>query len=201
MIKLSDKELHSKFAEHRKWITTLGKGGVRLNLDDVDLRQNNINGKNLEQAYMAGCLFENMVIKGQSFYLSKLYSSSFKNSNLQEVDFTKADLSYADISNCHLQNVNFNHCDCIETNFYGSELVHVKMPGWFHKVDFRNAIIHDADVTYASFEEILVQGICLKDIKGIEEINGLSINIGTMECPEILKEQEAIAWLKSRIDV
>lgn len=201
MIKLSDKELHSKFAEHRKWITTLGKGGVRLNLDDVDLRERNINGVNLEQAYITGCLFDNMVIRGQSFYLSKLYSSSFKNSNLQEVDFTKADLSYADISHAKLRDVNFNNCDCIETDFSNSQFVNVKFPGWFHKADFRNTVIHNVDVRYASFDEILVQGICLKDVKGIEKVNNISINIGSVGNPKILREQEAVAWLKERVVV
>lgn len=203
MLKLSDENLNKKFMEHNIWCQSLGENGVRLNLDDIDLTENNINHKNcsFEQAYIIGCVFEKMYIKNQSFYLSKLFSTSFKKGNLQEVDFTRADLSYADMSETHLYDINFNRCECVETDFNHAKCTAIKLTGvTFDTVDLRNAVINDADVSYAYFDSVLVKGIRLKNIRGIENICHLSINIESVENPEILNGKEAMEWLKGRSD-
>lgn len=200
MLKLSDKNLNSKFIEHNRWLKSLGKEGMRLNLDNVDLTKNDINKYSFEQSYVIGCVFEGMGIQNQSFYLSKLYSSSFKNGNLQKTDFTRADLSYADFSNVYLCNVNFNRCECIETDFSNSKCKTIKLTGvTFDMVDLRNTTIFDVDVSYSCFEKILVKGIFLKNIRGIENICNLSINIESIENPKILCGKEAIKWLEDRV--
>lgn len=200
MIELSDEELQNKLVEHNKWIKSLGNEGIRLNLDDIDLRKNNLKKCFFEQAYIIGCVFEQMFIQNQSFYLSKLYSSSLKNSDLRKVDFTKADLSYADISKAYLCNVNFSNSECIETNFNSSKFINIKLMGvLFDMVDLRDAEIYNADISYSCFEKVLVKGIVLKNIKGIENVYTLSINIESAENPQILHGRNAIEWLKNRI--
>lgn len=199
MIKLSNRELINKFSEHRKWLKSLGNEGTRLNLDEADIRENEIEGSIFEQAYLVGCIFDGTIIKNNSFYLSKLYSSSFRKVNFIKVDFTKADLSYTDISNSYLSDINFNKCECIEAIINNTVLNNVKLTDvLFDSVDLRNSTIQNADVSYSSFEDILVDGIVLKNIIGIESINKLSINIGSLEAPQILRNQEAKEWLKNR---
>ena len=202
MIRLSNENLRYKFTEHNKWLRSLGEEGTQLNLDDIDLTKNNMDRKlcSFEQAYIIGCSLEQMDIKKQSFYLSKLYSTSFHRSNLEEVDFTKSDLSYADISNANLCNINFNRCECIESNFKGTKGTDIKFAGGtFDAADLRDAVIRDADVNYSYFENVLVKGIRLKNIRGIENICHLSINIAGVENPKILYGKEAMLWLKGRI--
>ena len=200
MIKLSESELSYRFTEHKKWIDSLGKEGKRLNIDEIDLRQNSIESEIYEQAYITGGIFDNRDINDISFYLSKLCSSSFKSCNLEKVDFTKADLSYVNFTNSILRDVNFNKCECIETDFSNSKLTNIKLIDvLFDNVDLRNVIIHDVDVSYSSFDTVLVKGILLKNVVGIEKINSLSINIGDIDKAVILHGIEAIHWLKNNI--
>lgn len=200
MIKLSESELSYRFTEHKKWIDSLGKEGKRLNIDEIDLSRNSIEREIYEQAYITECIFDNRDIKDISFYLSKLCSSSFKSCFLEKVDFTKADLSFADFTNSILCDVNFNKCECIETDFSNSKLTNIKLTDvLFDTVDLRNVIMHDVDVSYSSFDAVLVKGISLKNVVGIEKINSLSINIGDIDKAVILHGIEAIQWLKNNI--
>lgn len=200
MIKLSENELCYRFTEHKKWIDSLGKEGKRLNFDEIDLSQNSIESEIYEQAYITECIFDNRDIKDISFYLAKLCSSSFKRCNLEKVDFTKADLSYTDFTNSILCDANFNKCECIETDFSNSKLTNIKLTDvLFDTVDLGNVIMQDVDVSNSSFDAVLVKGISLKNVVGIEKINRLSINIGDIDKSVILHGIEAIQWLKNNI--
>ena len=120
--------------------------------------------------------------------------------SLEKVDFTKADLSYVDFSNSILCNVNFNKCECIETDFSNSKLTNIKLTDvLLDTVDLRNVIMHDVDVSYSFFDSVLVKGISLKNVVGIEKINSLSINIGDIDNAVILYGIEAIQWLKNSV--
>lgn len=201
MNQLNIYELKSFFIEHKKWIDSLGKEGKKLDLDDIDLSLNSIEGELYEQASITGCLFDNRKIKDVSFYLSNLCSSSFGGCDLEEVDFTKADLSYATFSNAVIKNVNMNKCDCIETNFRNSKLSGVKFTGaLLDTVDLRNAILQDVDLSYSSFEAVLVKGISLKNVVGFESIPGISINVGDESDSQILQGNDAIKWLKDNME-
>lgn len=52
MIRLRESELSYRFAEHKKWIDSLGKEGKRLSIDEIDLSQNSIDRGIFEQAYI-----------------------------------------------------------------------------------------------------------------------------------------------------
>lgn len=198
MKRLKESELSYRFTEHRRWVDSLGKEGKRLNIDEIDLSKNSLEGENYEQAYITECIFDNRDVKEISFYLSKLFSSTFKSCKLEKVDFTKADLSYADFSNSILCDVNFNKCECLETNFSNSELINAKMTdALFDTVDFRNVTMCNVDISYSSFDAVLVKGISLKNVVGIEKVSSLSINIGDIDKAIILQGEEAVQWLKS----
>ena len=200
MIKLSKSDLSYRFEKHKKWICSLGKEGKRLNLDEVDLSEGFVEKEFYEQAYITECTFDDRNIENISFYLSKLCSSSFKRCNLKKVDFTKADLSYVDFTNSILCSVNFNKCECIESNFNNLRLTNARMTNaLFDTVDLRNAIISNTDLSFSSFNAVLVKGISLKNIIGVDKITSLSINIGDLDNSVILKEKDAIQWLKNNV--
>ena len=62
----------------------------------------------------------------------------------------------------------------------------------FDTVDLRNVIMQDVDVSQSSFDAILVKGISLKNIVGIEEYGGsvTCLDTGNMnennECPIVI---------------
>ncbi|MFT9820052.1 pentapeptide repeat-containing protein [Lysinibacillus sp. NPDC056185] len=68
---------------------------------------------------------------------------------------------------------------------------------FFDEVDFRNAVLLNADIRLATFESVLLNGAILTGIRGIEEAFIKSINIGTQEKPIILTGEEAKKWLQN----
>lgn len=191
-------EIKKDFQEHEMWINTLGKEGVKLVLDEIDLRSIVLDEEKYEQAYLANCIFDARNLKGNSFYLTKLFSTSFKNCILENIDFTKADLSYVDFSNATLFDVKLNKCDCIETNFRNAHIENANMQdSLFDSSDFRNATLSNVILSFSNFEEILVNGMTLNNVKGFDKIIDISINITDFDNPIILKGEEAIYWLRN----
>ena len=66
---------------------------------------------------------------------------------------------------------------------------------YFYLTDFSNVTLDNVDISVSTFEETLLNGVKLKNIKGIEEAHFESINIGTFEEPILLKSEEAKKWV------
>ncbi|WP_432665100.1 pentapeptide repeat-containing protein [Wukongibacter baidiensis] len=186
----------SKFELHKKWVETIGKEGEMLRLDEVDLRSFDLSDKLFEQAYLADCTFDNLKLENIDFHASVLCSSTFRNTNLNKCDFYKSDLSYTDFSNAFIKNVRFSKGDCWEAIFKNADLIDCNLINvYFYLTDFSNARLDNVDISVTTFEETLLNGVTLKNIKGIEEAHFESINIGTLEKPILLKSEEAREWI------
>jgi len=185
-----------KFELHKKWVETIGKEGEKLSLDEVDLRSFDLSEKLLEQAYLTDCIFDNLNLKNIDFHTSVLCSSTYINANLNECDFYKSNLSYTDFSNSIMESVRFSKSDCSEAIFRNADFTECKLINvCFYLTDFSNARLNDVDISGATFEETLLKGVILKNIKGIEEAHFQSINIGTLDQPILLKSEEAKKWV------
>lgn len=185
-----------KFELHKKWVETIGKEGEMLKLDEVDLRRFDLSDKLLEQAYLIECTFDDLKLENTDFHTSLLASSTFKNAYLDKCDFFKSDLRYTDFSNCVIKNSRFSKGDCWEAVFRNAYLVDCNLINVsFYLTDFSWARLENVDISVAAFEETVLNGVTLKNIKGIEEAHIKSINIGTLEKPIFLKSEEAKKWM------
>lgn len=194
--------LNKKFELHKKWIDTLGEEGEMLKLDEVDLRGVDLSDKLVEQAYLIDCTFDDLQLGNIDFHSSLLASSTFKNAYLENCDFYKSDIRYTDFSNCIIKKSRFSKSDCWEAVFKNATLVDCKLNNvLFYLTDFSNAKLENVDVSVATFEEAVLNGVSLKNIKGIEEAHIKSINIGTLEKPILLKSEEAKKWMLEKCEV
>ncbi|AIQ19741.1 hypothetical protein H70357_25760 [Paenibacillus sp. FSL H7-0357] len=192
----------NNFELHKKWVESIGKEGEVLKLDEVDLRGFDLSNKLLEQAYLTECIFDELKLENIDFHASLLCSSTFKNAYLDKCDFYKSDLGYTDFSNCVIKNSRFSKGDCWEAIFRNAYLVNCNLINvFFYLTDFSNARLENVDISVASFEETLLNGVTLKNITGIEEAHFRSINIGTLENPILLKSEQAKEWVLEKCEI
>ncbi|MDC0761075.1 pentapeptide repeat-containing protein [Brevibacillus sp. AG] len=185
---------------HKQWIDSIGETGERLVVDEVDFRSIDVAEYRLVESRLIASTFDGMNLKDKDFYAAHLYSSTFRSANLENAIFIKSEASYADFSNANLQKTNFVKSSCFETVFAQADLRKAKLVNaLFYQADFRDADLQDADIRYSSFEEVLFRGAQLKGVTGLEEATIISINIGTLEQPVILAEEEAREWLIQQI--
>lgn len=185
-----------EFELHKKWVETIGKEGKKLCLEEVDFRNFDLSDKLLEQANIVECIFDNLNLKDMDFHASLLCSSTYKNTNLDDCDFYRSNLSYTDFSNANLNRVRFSKSDCWEAIFRNADLIDCNLINvYFYLTDFSNARLDNVDISVATFQETILNGVTLKNIKGIEEAHFKSINIGTLEKPTLLKLEEAKEWI------
>ncbi|MDM5280263.1 pentapeptide repeat-containing protein [Paenibacillus silvae] len=99
----------------------------------------------------------------------------------------EVDLRSFDVSDVLLEQAYLIDCNLINVSFYLTDL------SW--------ARLENIDISVATFEETLLNGVTLKNIKGIEEAHIKSINIGTLEKPILLKSDEAKKWMLEKCEV
>ncbi|MED1797445.1 pentapeptide repeat-containing protein [Brevibacillus porteri] len=185
---------------HKQWIDSIGETGERLVVDEVDFRSIDVAEYPLDQSRLIASTFDGMNLKDKDFYAAHVYSSTFQSANLENAIFTKSEADYADFTGANLQRATFVKSSCFETVFARADLRHAKLVNaLFSQADFRDANLEGVDISVSWFQEVLFQGAQLKGVTGIEEAFIKSINIGTLEQPVILAEEEAREWLIQQI--
>lgn len=193
--------INDKFELHKKWIDTVGKKGNKLILDEVDVRKLDFKDKIFNQANILDCNFDGLRLENTDFHASILCSSTFIKCNLKNCDFYKADLGYTDFTDSVIKNTRFSKSDCWETIFQNVDMNNCNFINVnFCSTDFSNARLENVDISMATFEDVIFNGVRLKMIKGIEEANFISINIGTVDEPILLKAENAKKWFEKNAD-
>lgn len=192
--------IFNKFNLHKIWIETNGKSGEKLIFDEIDLKSINISNYNFSQSSFLLCDFSNSKLTNINFGSANLSSSIFCNGYLTDCNFYKADLGYVNFSDSIIKNTKFSKVDFFESVFKDVDIENCNLVNTnFYSTDFSNGKINNVDISMSVFEDVLLDNISLKNIRGIDEANFLSINIGTIETPIILKNEEAKNWFKSKI--
>lgn len=186
---------------HKKWRETMGNEGKQLKLDEVDLRSFDLSTAELVQTQIIACTFDALKLENIDFHYSLLAMSTFKNSHLDKCDFYKTDLRYTDFTNCVIKNTRFSKGDCWEALFRNAHLTDCNLiNASFYSSDLRGVRMDNVDISAVTFEETLLTGSTMKNIKGAEAADIKSINIGTREKPIMLKAEEAREWILRNID-
>ncbi|MCD1261603.1 pentapeptide repeat-containing protein [Paenibacillus athensensis] len=189
-------QIIEKLESHQTWVDSLGIQGEKLNLDEVDLRNVDLSKYTLNQSSITGCIFDGIDLQNKDISSAILCSSSFKFANLEGSDFCKSNVSYADYTNANIKCARLADCECVESvfakaNFSDANLV----AALFDETDFREATLNNADVRLATFEGVMLKGARLAGLRGLNEAFIKSINIGTIEDPIMLRDEEARQWL------
>ena len=185
-----------QLVSHQLWLESRGEKGEQLNVDEVDFRDIDLTEYQFNDAYVTACTFDGMSLSGKKLASSLLGSSTFKYSNLENADFHKVNADYADFTSANIKNARFTKTDCCNTVFTKADLTNAKLIACsLYLTDFRDATLHNVDVSCSLFEDTLLKGAQLRDITGLEDASIISINIGTPDDAIFLEEEEAREWL------
>lgn len=195
------KNIIDQLQQHKLWVETVGEQGKKLGLDEIDLRSIDLSDYSLDQAYFTECIFNSMSLQSSDFHNSVLCSSEFISTNLYGANFYKADLSYTNFSKSYMQSTKLAKADCYEAIFRDTDLTDANLVAClFYDTNFQNAILKNADISVASFKNVVLHGADLSGLRGVEEAIISSINIGTLDAPVILREEEAKRWIQSQAE-
>ncbi|WP_411344069.1 pentapeptide repeat-containing protein [Paenibacillus sp. WLX1005] len=190
--------MEKKLELHKLWIETIAKQGKKLVEDEVDFTRMDVTLKelSLDSASLTECKFDQLDLSKTEFYRGWLCSSTFREATMDYCSFVKAELLSVDFSYATLTYANFVKSDCFETVFFGSHLEYANLTNTLCvRTDFRQANLMHVDITVSKFKNVLLQGANLTGMKGIEEADIESINLGTVEEPIMLEGEKAKHWM------
>ena len=187
------------FLKHKEWLDSEGQSGAQLILENEDMKDVNIDGKLLHDAKFLECDFIRKCITKTDFDNSLMCSSMFIYSLIRECNFRKADLQYADFKNAQILNTSFAKTDLDEADFENATLTNSKLiNACLYLTNFSNVRFKNIEFSGAMFEETVLSGSEFENIVGIDDATIKSINIGTVDNPNILVGEEAKNWIYNR---
>lgn len=191
----------NKILEHEKWVDSLGEKGEKLVLDEIDFREQTLRDRIMNQAYITACNFNDMNLVQIDFSWSLMCSSTFNWSTLRDCIFYKSNLGFAEFKEATFYECDLHKSDCSDTVFRDAIFKDTRfVDALLYKTDFSGSIMENVEFTLAYIEEATFNGVRMKAIKGIEEANIKSINIGTTDEPQMLYGDEAKQWLMNQAE-
>ncbi len=118
---VSKEELDKILKEHKLWLETDNKEGIRANLSNADLCHANLSYANLYKAdlYKADLSFADLSY-------ANLSNADLFYANLSYADLSHAKLSYAGLSHTHLSNADLSYANLSNADLYTANLSNAK---------------------------------------------------------------------------
>lgn len=189
-------EIQKKLTKHFQWVSTAGRKGKRLTLDEIDL--SNIYDKTflMESAFLTACKFSNVTFEKTDFYTAELYSCIFNNSNLNNCDFRKATLDYSEFHNCCFKECSFGRTDLYEAQIIHSLMKQCSFVGiGLMKCNLSLTTLDNVNFDYSYLEAVKVNGTKFINPQNLDLAVKLSLDISTDNNPIIIEGKEAIDWI------
>lgn len=193
-------EIITIIQNHRLWIDSLGKDGEKAYFENVLFEKMKEINLDLSQGSFVDCTFRKVFINCWDFYATKLFSIVFDDSLIESSVFVKADLFYAEFSNTKINMTNFSKADLSNVTFRNLKIENSKfINALLDNITFKDVHIKNVDFTGALIENMLFdRKTTIRDIVGIDNAQVKSINIGTLDRPIYLKNEEALRWIKNK---
>lgn len=130
LTKISQKELEEHLQLHAFWLNnTLGspnfESGIRFDFDGIDIKNTDLQGVNLQFAFLQYSDLSNV-----NFQNADLRSSYLRSSNLRGVNFQDAKLENADFRFTDLRGTQFEHFLPHTCDIRGSKWLRSDLPWW-----------------------------------------------------------------------
>ncbi len=184
-------KLNKLIEEHNSYIETIKSKelrGKKLILDDIDFKDNILSELNFLETYISSSYFGNKTLENITFI---------------NCDFGRTVLDYAKIINSKFINCNFNNLETIETQFEKIILEHCNINSMFSDCvvkdgKFINCIFYSIDFWQCILKNLKIYP--LKNPFNVKEIIK-KINIGTLETPIYIQNEEAVEYFKKVCDI
>lgn len=175
--KISDDELQTILAEHKKWLESGEREGKQADLSNTDLSQSHweVTTTELERP-------GSVAVQGPLLRRANLKGSRLRGAVLPEINLNQANIAGADFSDCLLKRAKFQDANANGAQFENSDL----NGAWLAATDLSHAnleasdlsgaylegaILFGATVASANFEKANLQGTLLTGVKGLSKAN------------------------------
>lgn len=178
--KISDDELQTILAEHKKWLETKGGKGQKARFTRMDLE-----GVLLEKADLRRALFTEV----------NLRFAIFSGANLSEAQMFRVDLREADFAEANLQGARLHHVDLRkarlrETNLSNATLSHCKFGG----ADLSRADLSGAEIrNVTGFAKAKLNDSNFEGATGLKGTEFARADITGAKLPEDIREFKSLA--------
>ena len=180
---ISKSVLKAILADHKQWLDTEGREGVRADLSNTDLTLVDLSGANLSKADLVlakisggeivradlsgadlqEALLNGVDLFGANLFKADLFGADLRNANLQETDLRHANLVEADLRSADLRKSNLGKADLNTANLFqadlrGALLEGANFDGAFiieTKINNRNDLINANNIHIQSIEGFL----------------------------------------------
>lgn len=192
----NNESLIRKIELHKAWVDTIGKEGVRLDLQDCDLQGADLSGMNLTDAILPKTRFNNAKMIDTILYGANLASAVFDYADLSGVALNKGLLDYASFVNTALIGSSALRATFIEANLKGANF----MDSDLRWADFQNSNLEEctfqnADLSGAYLGGAQINNVDFTGAKGLDSVKGKYIYIETDGFMIKLEGDEMLQWL------
>jgi hypothetical protein len=94
--KISDEELEQILADHKRWLESEGKGGIRADLSNANLRK-----RNIPYALLKGADLQKTCLDGAFLWGARLEDANLSHAHLDQAILTGAHLEGAFLQDAH----------------------------------------------------------------------------------------------------
>lgn len=138
--------------KHTRWMQTSGTEGERLVLQDVDLRQCVLKGKDLSESQLQGCIFDGLDINS-----TVLVGADLTGAKLSGVKGMAANLTRANLTGVYAEGAVFAGANLAQSKCQDAQFSNANFMG----ATFREALLQGANFSFANLAGVdLRQAIC-----------------------------------------
>lgn len=130
MKRLTNEELKNILALHKKWLNG-ESDGVRAELRDVDLSEENLSGIDLQKAILRNVSLKSANLFGANFSMTDIIDSDLRYADLSNANLHNAYIVFSNLMHTNLSNADFSDSSLFGSNF--SEATNI-----FGYANFRN---------------------------------------------------------------
>ena len=110
-------ELNAILKNHKLWLETNGREGVRADLSDVNLREADLSSADLREADLRGA-----DLRGADLRHVNLRGADLSGADLRHVNLRGADFKWADLSDVNLREADLSSADLSSAYLRGADL-------------------------------------------------------------------------------
>jgi uncharacterized protein YjbI with pentapeptide repeats len=164
---------------------------VGARLGAIDLSGRALNGAVLYKADLSRARLVATDLSRAILDDAVLDDADLTQANLLKAELTGASLRRAVLRAAFAKRANFGKANLTGADLTGAVIIY----GYLMETDFTDARLDGADVTGCGIRGVRLQGATLHGLRGIEQAQILSIDIGSADAPELLEGDAAVAWL------
>ena len=116
---MTSQEIQKILSDHKLWLDSLGKEGIRAYLSGANLSRADLSGANLSRANLSRANLSRANLSRANLFDADLLGANLSGADLSDADLSDADLSRTDITDANIQYT--KGTDLVQFSGFGSQ--------------------------------------------------------------------------------